>query len=98
MSEGSSSFLIKDDELLNGWYSSFVEFLKNEGFHTWGRKGYFDKVNWIYINLNTMKFAFGIPGVAITEPIGKHAITKEEFIQIYNIYKKYDKEHPLKMT
>ena len=27
MSEGSSSFLVKDDDLKNGWNSSFVDFV-----------------------------------------------------------------------
>ena len=33
----------------------------------------------------------------ITTPVGNHAITKEEFMKIYDIYKKYNQEHPLKM-
>lgn len=45
ISFGSSAFLIKDDELKKGWDSNFILFLKNEGFKTWGRKGYFDGIN-----------------------------------------------------
>lgn len=97
MSDGSSCFLIKDKDILNGWDSSFVEYLRQEGFKPWGKKGYFDNISWIYININSMLFAFGLPFIPITEPVGKHAITKEEFIFIYNIYKKYDKSNPLKM-
>ena len=97
ISFGSSAFIIKDDELKKGWDSNFILFLKNEGFKTWGRKGYFDGINWIYVNLNNKIYAFGIPGVAITTPVGNHAITKEEFMKIYDIYKKYNQEHPLKM-
>ena len=97
MAYGSSSFLVKDCELRAGWESQFISFLNNEGFRTWGRKGHYIGINWIYINLNNKRYAFGLPGISITVPIGDHAITKEEFMIIYDIYKKYDKEHPLKM-
>ncbi len=97
ISSGSSAFLIKDDELKKGWYSNFIAFLEKEGFNSWGRKGHFPGINWIYVNLNSKIYAFGIPGVGLTIPVGNHAITKSEFVQIYNIYKKYDTNHPLKM-
>ena len=41
-----------------------------------------------YINLNNKRYAFGLPGISITRPVGEHAITKEEFMLIYDIYKK----------
>lgn len=97
ISYGSSAFLIKDNELKKGWDSTFISFLEKEGFKTWGKKGYFTGINWIYVNIINKIYAFGIPGVGITTPVGNHAITKKEFMKIYNIYKKYDKEHPLKM-
>ena len=97
MAYGSSSFLVKDCELRAGWESQFISFLNNEGFRTWGRKGHYIGINWIYINLNNKRYAFGLPGISITVPIGDHAITKEEFMIIYDIYKKYDKELTIKM-
>ena len=97
MSEGSSSFLIKDDSLLESWESDFIKYLDSEGFENWGKKGYFSGINWIYVNLNNKKFAFGIPGIPITTPVGNHAITIEEFKTIYNIYKKYDGKEPLEL-
>ena len=95
MSEGSSSILVKDDSLLEGWEADFIKYLDSEGFENWGKKGYFSGINWIYVNLNNKKFAFGIPGIPITTPVGNHAITIEEFKTIYNIYKKYDGKEPL---
>ena len=98
ISEGSSSFLIKDEDLLLGWESNIIKYLKSEGFVSWGKKGYYDGINWIYININNKLFAFGMPGIPITTPVGNHAITFEEFLNIYEIYKKYDINHPLKMV
>ena len=97
MREGSSSFLIKDEELKRGYDSAFVSLLQSYGFNGWGRKGYYLGIDWIYVNINTKKYAFGIPGVAITEPIGNHAITIEEFLTIFDIYLKYNGLEPLKM-
>lgn len=97
MSQGSSSFLIKDEELKRGYESSFVKFLHSEGFKTCGRKGYYSGIDWIYVNINNKRYAFGVPGVAVTEPVGEHAITIEEFRVVYEIYKKYDSEQPLNM-
>ena len=97
ISEGSSSILVKDEELRNGWDSVFIDFLDKEGFHTWGRKGYYVGITWIYVNLNTKTYAFRLPGIPITQPIGMHAVTKKEFMDIYNIYKKYIGLGPLEM-
>lgn len=97
ISQGSSSFLIKSEELKKGYESSFVEFLHNEGFKTWRRKGYYSGIDWIYVNINNKRYAFGLPGIAVAEPVGNHAITIDEFKTIYDIYKKYNPEYPLKM-
>ena len=98
ISDGTSCFLVSDDSLLQGWDAPFIEFLTNEGFESWKTKGYFTGTDWIYVNINSKIYAFGMPGVRITTPIGKHAITLDEFMTIYNIYKKYDINHPLVMT
>jgi hypothetical protein len=37
-------------------------------------------------------------GVGLTRVVGGHAITFEEFLTIYNIYKKYEGFSTLKMT
>ena len=97
MLDGSSTFLIKDNDLLNGWDAKFVKYLRKNEFKPWTKKGYFDGVNWIYVNINTKLFAFGLPGIKVLTPVGDHAITIDEFKKIYNIFKKYDKTNPLKM-
>ena len=86
MSYGNSTFAIKDDELLNGWRSKFIEFLSEEGFRNWGRKGYFCGKD-IYVNVNSKRYAFLYPGVKITEPITNKYISIEDFKIIYNIFK-----------
>ena len=80
-----------------GYNSLFVEFLHNEVYKKrltikrGGRKegkGYYNDIDWIYVNINNKRYAFGIPGIAITEQVGKHVITIKEFKIIYVIYKK----------
>ena len=87
--KGTSTFLVKDESLFKGWDAEFLEYLYSEGFKSWKTKGYFNGIDWIYINLNSKTFAFGIPGIPVVEAIGNHAITINEFKIIYNIYKKY---------
>ena len=47
ISTGASCFLIKDESLKQGWQSHIYDWLKAEGFITWGRKGTFN-TDWIY--------------------------------------------------
>lgn len=95
---GTSCFLVKDESLKLEWHAPLYEWLRNEGFVSWGRKGTFLDVDWIYINITSKVFAPGMPGVGITPVIANHAITLDEFMSIYNIYKKYDGLDPLRMT
>ncbi len=39
-----------------------------------------------------------MPGVGIAPVIANHAITLDEFMTVYNIYKKYDGLDPLRMS
>ena len=94
---GASCFLIKDKSLEDSYNSPIYEWLKKEGFSSWGRKGTYC-MDWIYINILSKIYAPGMPGVGITSVVGDHAITFEEFLTIYNIYKKYDGFDVLKMT
>ena len=95
---GSSCLLVKDQSLLDGWEAPIYKWLKEEGFVTWGKKGVFSGVDWIYINLETKIFAPGMPGVPLASVFGNHAITLEEFMTMYDIYKKYEGLAPLKMS
>lgn len=97
ISAGASCFLIKDESLKQGWRSTIYDWLKAEGFITWGRKGTYN-TDWIYINIFSKVYAPGVPGVGVTKVVGDHAITFEEFKTIYNIYKKYEGFGTLKMN
>lgn len=97
ISTENSCFLIKDESLKQGWQSHIYDWLKAEGFITWGRKGTFN-TDWIYINIYSKVYAPGVPGVGVTTVVGDHAITFEEFRTIYNIFKKYEGISTLKMN
>lgn len=77
-----------------GMDSEFDKWIRKEGFKGWGRKGYYctepHAKTWSFIDLNTKTFAPAVPGIQVAKPIGNHAITVEEFKQIYKIYKKYE--------
>lgn len=94
---GASCFLVKDASLRDGFRSPIYTWLKNDGFTTWGRKGTYN-TDWIYINILSKIYAPGVPGVGITKVVGGHAITLDEFMTIYSIYKKYEGLSVLKMS
>lgn len=70
--------------------SPFVEWLRNEGFTYGWYKGNYGICDWAFINITSKQYAYGMPGIQITVPTGNHAITLDEFMTIYNIYRKYD--------
>ena len=98
ISSGNSCILVRDDSLLDGWKSPIYSWLKEEGFTSWGRKGVYSGVDWVYINLTSKIFAPGMPGIPITSVIGNHAITLDEFKTIYYIFKNYEGLEHLRMS
>ncbi len=85
----AESFLVCDETFKDS-NSAFVEWLKSEGFTYGWDKGNYGVCDWAFINITSKQYAYGMPGVQITVPTGNHAITVDEFMVIYNIYKKYD--------
>lgn len=67
----------------------FWIWLQEEGFHSWLHHGNYG-MDWIFINLNSMIYAPGMPGIRIVGPIREHAITVEEFKTIWEIYMRYE--------
>ena len=98
ISMNASCFLVKDHSLLLGWEAPLYRWLKENGFVSWGRNGVYEGVDWVYINLNSKVFAPGMPGVKIASVIGEHALTLNEFKQIYIIFSKYNGLDLLQMS
>lgn len=78
------------DKMLMDHNSAIFEWLRNEGFTYGWSKGNYGVCDWAFINITSKQYACGMPGVQITVPTGNHAITLNEFMTIYNIYKKYE--------
>lgn len=84
---GKEAFLVYEKTLGKN-DSPIYEWLHAEGFTFGGYKGNFG-CPWIYINITRKQYAYGMPGIALVQPIGNHAITIAEFQTIYAIYKTY---------
>ncbi len=78
-------FLVNGEDL-GRQDSEFIKFLSSEGFQC--KYGFWD-CPWVWVNIDTKVYACGRPGVKYANAIGGHAVTIEEFMTIYNIYKKY---------
>nr|MBQ4455597.1 hypothetical protein [Clostridia bacterium] len=78
-------FLVSGEDL-GQQDSKFISFLRDEGFK--GKYGFWD-CPWIWVNIETKVYGRGRPGVKYCNAIGDHAITIDEFMTMYNIYKKY---------
>ena len=98
ISTGGSCFLIKDASLLKGWGSPVYKWLYDKGFVSWGTKGVYKGVDWVFVNPYSKVFAPGLRGYKVTSIVCDHAVTLEEFEVIYNIFKKYEGLDVLMMT
>ena len=96
---GTAAILVRDKSLeLMHDDAPFMQWLKNEEFKFWSySKGWYDNVDWLYININSKKIARGMPGIGVTKCIREHAITIDEFKTIYEIFKRYEGLDPLQM-
>lgn len=96
---GASCFLIKDERMIGNWQATPIhKFLEDEGFIPWGKAKSHEGVDWLYINIYSKVYSKGMYGAALTKVVGDHAITFDEFLTIYSIYKKYDGLDVLKMN
>lgn len=85
----AEAFLVRDKSLKD-INAPFYKWLHDNGFrHAW-HKGHYDVCDWVFVNITHKLFAYGMPGVGIVKPIGNHAITLDDFYQIYGIYTKYE--------
>lgn len=96
---GASCFLVKDERLKGNWYKTPIyDFLEEEGFVSWKNASFPEDIDWLYINIYSKVYSKGRVGIALTKVVGDHAITFDEFLTIYNIYKKYEDFDVLKMN
>ena len=86
--EGKKKAFLVCDESLKDCNAPFLEFLRTEGYTCSGKGNY--GCWWVHVDITTKQYAYGMPGVALVGEIGNHAITIDEFMTIYNIYKKYE--------
>lgn len=90
ISEGTGAILVREKSIDRDKHREFVEYLHNEGFERWSKSKFYPSVDWIYVNINAKCYAFGMPGIPVTTPLGNHAVTIDEFKVIYEIYRKYE--------
>ena len=102
ISDNASCFLIKDERLKKDWHlTPIYDFLQQNGFigaNVGTNLGCREGIDWLYVNIYSKVYAKGRAGIALTKVVGNHAITFDEFVTIYNIYKKYEGFNTLKMT
>lgn len=94
--EGKKKAFLVRDESLGDVDSAFVKFLTTEGFKYGSNKGNFG-CPWIHVDITTKQYAYGVPDIELVGVIGNHAITIDEFMVIYEIFKKYEGLGVLKM-
>lgn len=99
LNSNSSCFLIKDERLKKDWHlTPIYQFLKENGFAVVKGSYNIEGIDWLFVNIHSKLYAKGRPGIGYAPVVGDHAITFDEFVTIYNIYKKYEGFSTLKMT
>ena len=94
LSSGTACIMVKDP-LLNCTNPDFVRWLRLKGFRSAYGLGHYENVDWVYVNINSMTYSFGKPGVKMVSVLGEQAVSIEEFMQIYAIFQKPSQEAPV---
>lgn len=92
--EGKAEAFLVYDESFRKHRCDFYQWMLSEGF-TGGTKHGDYGCPWFHVSITKKQFAHGMPGVQIVQVTGNHAVTLEEFMEIYNIFKKYEGKKPL---
>jgi len=87
--QGKVEVFLVCDKSLGSIHAPFFEWLAQENFRFSGYHGNYG-CPWVYVNITRKEYAYGMPVVGLAVPLGNHAITMDEFMMIYNIYKKYE--------
>ena len=89
LNKGSATFGIYDKNLEHRYDDPFICWLKSEGFKA-QRYGYPSSDHFLYINVNSKVFNWGMRGASLSPILFDHTLHIDEFKQIYAIYKKYE--------
>lgn len=82
------AFVVRDRSLKD-IDAPFFKWLEENGFKKGFKKGHFG-CDWVFVSITHKLFAYGMPGVAIVKETGGHAITLEEFFEVWKIFAKYE--------
>ena len=88
MGAGKAVILVKEPGL-GKMDHPFWAWLREEGFQLWPWHGDYG-CDWVFINLDSMTFAPGMPGIKVVSAIREHAVTIDEFRVIWGIFGKYE--------
>lgn len=87
---GDEAFLIQDDRLKSPAFP-LVKQLREDGFREWSLGNSPRVKSFLYVNLNTKTYSYGRSGVPVTGLIGGRAISADDFLRIYKIYRPTDR-------
>jgi|GEM_PF-1941076 len=82
------AFVVRDPSLKD-IDAPFFKWLEENGFKKGFKKGHFG-CDWVFVSITHKLYAYGMPGVAIVKETGGHAITLEEFFEVWKIFAKYE--------
>lgn len=81
----AESFLVCDETFKDS-NSAFVKWLESEGFTYAWYKGNYGVCDWAYINITSKQYAYGMPGVQITDPTGSETYSNNLFTRNYTAF------------
>ena len=82
------AFVVRDGSFMDP-DAPFFKWLEENGFKKGFKKGHFG-CDWVFVSITHKLYAYGMPGVAIVKETGGHAITLEEFFEVWKIFAKYE--------
>lgn len=93
LKEGAATFYIVDSKLEHRDDDSFILWLKSEGYRLQS-VGHPTADHCLYVNVASKVYNWGMAGILLSPILFDHAIHIDEFMTIYEIFKKYDQFPP----
>ncbi len=87
--QGSATILVSFYNKNETQRIEFLSYLQKNKFDTEIVEKDFEKYKFLWININSKSIHHGLIGCSMCEPLGNHAVTMEEFKEIFEIFKKY---------